>query len=173
MIDESTREFVLDHPYRMAAPGEVEVFRIDPEVGKCYKHAEHTRRAGRWPNERYFFTGEPRYVGRLLRTERQGYGDGGTVWSIFDNDGVQNRVDYSYEGRTSFVEVPCGPSAENKARKVQALGELKSMPPLSVFPGGINYHNAKAHFESGIGRPRRNRRATRRRRNRRSTRRRR
>ena len=159
----------------MAAPGEVEVFRLDPEVGKCYKHAEYTRRTGRYPsNERYFFMGEPRHVGVFVRQERYGWGDGGTVIAIFKDGSVENRVNYSYEGRTSFVEVPCGPSAENKATKAQALGELKSMPPLgNVFPGGKNYHNAKAHFESGIGRSRRNRRATRRRRNRRATRRRR
>ena len=107
MIDKSTWDFVLDRSYRMAAPGEVEVFRLTPEVGKCYKHAEYTRRTGRWPNERYFFTGEPRYVGRFIETIHQGHGEGGYAWSIFDDDGVKNRVDYSYEARTSFVEVPC------------------------------------------------------------------
>ena len=28
---------------RMARAGEIEVFRINPEVGKCYKHVEATR----------------------------------------------------------------------------------------------------------------------------------
>ena len=154
----------LNHSYRMATPGEVEVFRLTPEVGKCYKHAEYTREIGRYPNARYFFMGQPRYVGKFVKELRYGgYGDGQTIIAVFNDNGVENRVNYSYEGRTSFVEVPCQePSPENKARKGQALGELKSMPPLGdVFPGGKNYHNAKAHFEAGIGRSRRNRRSRR------------
>jgi hypothetical protein len=35
---------------------EIEVFRLSPEVGKCYEHAESTRKTGYFPNERHFTT---------------------------------------------------------------------------------------------------------------------
>ena len=88
--------------------GETEVFRIIPEVGKCYQHIEATRSVyiGN-ANHRYFSTNKPRYVGKFIRQVRQGWGDGMDVTDIF-NDGInENRVEYSYEGFTCFIEVPC------------------------------------------------------------------
>jgi hypothetical protein len=85
---------------------EVEVYRLDPKAGKYYETAEYTRKTGTWGehNERYYTKNPPRYVGLFLRTERSGYGDSGRVWSIFDDNGKQVQVEYSYEGTTSFRE---------------------------------------------------------------------
>ena len=98
---------------------EVEVFRITPEKGKCYKTAEFTRQTGSYskPPERYYTTNEPRYVGQFLGTVIMGSGDGMTADSYFvDEGGKENRVSHSYEGRTSFIQVLCGLTAANKAR---------------------------------------------------------
>jgi hypothetical protein len=87
---------------------ESEVFRLTPEVGRCYEYAESTRKQGKYQNEQYFTTNTPRYVGKFLRTTRGGDRDGEWAFSIFeDNDGKEQRVDYSYEGTTCFREVPC------------------------------------------------------------------
>ena len=85
---------------------EVEVFRSSLTVGKHYETADYTRKTGTWGerNERFFTTQTPRYVGRFIKTESSGYGDGCHVWSIFDNDGKQVHVAYNYEGTTSFRE---------------------------------------------------------------------
>ena len=91
-------------------PVESEVFRLTPEKDKCYEHAEYTRKQGTWSekNERYFTSIPPRYVGKHLRHESYGTGDGREDLDIFiDENGKENRVDYTYEGRTSFREVPC------------------------------------------------------------------
>jgi len=142
----------------MATP-EVEVFRLSPEVGKCYKHAEYTRKTGRYPNERYFYNGTPKYVGKFVKTLQYGYGDGASIYAVFNDNGVENRVTYSYGGQTSFIEVPCEePSAENKAKKTAALNEFKVLPSTGTFPGGPNFRNAKNRFS---GKTRRNRRLTR------------
>ena len=94
----------------MANEGEIEVFRISPEVGKCYEHIEATREEyfghGKF---RYFTTNTPRYVGKFIRQERKGHGDGVEVTGIFDN----GRVNYSY-GFTCFTEVPCRELEETK-----------------------------------------------------------
>jgi hypothetical protein len=120
---------------------EIEVFRITPEEGKCYEHIEATRSqyigAG---NRRYFSTNQPRYVGRFIRHESQGYGDGGHSWDIFKDGGEENRVDYSYEGNTCFIEVPCKLNFKSKARN-QALRnvyESKTGTPANPGAGPAN-----------------------------------
>jgi hypothetical protein len=133
----------------MATPGEIEVYRISTVVDKCYKHAEYTRSTGKYPNERYFFKGEPKYVGKKVASYRRGSGDGQEVWDIFNDNGITNRVDYSYLGKTSFIEVPCQeePTAENRSRKSSMMSNLLATPPMGIYPGGKNYHSAKANFE--------------------------
>ena len=102
----------------MARP-EMEIFRISPEEGKCYEHIEATRSQYiRGGNRRYFSTNQPRYVGKFIREERSGYGDGGQVWAIFNDNGTENRVEYSYEGNTCFIEAPCkGAQGGKRTRK--------------------------------------------------------
>ena len=101
---------------RMAEPareGEIEVFRISPEVGKCYEHVEATRKEYIGDGKsRYFTTNTPRYVGKFIRQERYGSGDGQEVIGIFDN----GRVEYSY-GYTCFTEVPCREIEEKTEEK--------------------------------------------------------
>jgi hypothetical protein len=84
---------------------EIEIKYAKLEVGKTYKTVEITRKEGMWPNQRYFTTNIPRYVGKYVETLREGgFGDGARIWSVFDDNGKINRVDYSYEGTTCFIE---------------------------------------------------------------------
>jgi len=87
---------------------EVEIFRIAPEINnKCYEYAESTRIEGTWPNERRFTTNKLIYVGRLIKIVLGGYGDNGWRIDYFeDNNGQEQIVNYSYEGKTCFREVP-------------------------------------------------------------------
>ena len=87
----------------------IEVFRIEPEVGeKCYEYAESTTTEGKWPDEKHFTNIEPLYVGRFIKSEIGGRGDGGWRRDYFqDNKGTEHVVNYSYEGKTCFREVPC------------------------------------------------------------------
>lgn len=92
----------------MANSGEKEVFRIMPELGKCYEHAESTRRVGVHPRERSFAPGNNvRYVGELINIEQGGFGDGSWRTDTFRHNGINTVVPYSYEGNTCFIEVPC------------------------------------------------------------------
>jgi hypothetical protein len=81
----------------------MEVFRITPEVGKCYYTVEATESQylGNG-NFKYFTTNSYIFCGKYLRTERYGFGDGQEVVSIFEKDGKEFRVEYSYEGFTCF-----------------------------------------------------------------------
>lgn len=91
----------------MAEAGEVEVFRITPQVGKCYQHVEATRDDYIQGKRRYFSTNTPRYVGVFLRHEQYGQRNGADHYDFFDDNGTENKVTYSYEGMTCFIEVPC------------------------------------------------------------------
>jgi len=89
--------------------GETEVFRILPINGKCYEHAEYTRKTGSNSSEKYYSSTRPKYVGRCLKTYKEGDGDGNDTYTTFRNDATdeQTTVKYSYEGKTCFKEVPC------------------------------------------------------------------
>lgn len=119
----------------MARPGETEVFRISPVVDKCYEHIEATRSQYMGGNHRYFSTNQPRYVGKFVRQERRGYGDGGEVWAIFNDNGTENRVDYSYEGYTCFIEVPCNLHLNSKATNQAIRNVYESKTEQSAAPG--------------------------------------
>jgi Ring finger domain len=89
---------------------EEEVFHhVNPVVGRCYDHVEASRREGIYPNIRYFAPSLNRvYVGRFVREERRGSGDGQQIYAIFvDNNGQERRVQYSFGGDTCFIERPC------------------------------------------------------------------
>jgi hypothetical protein len=81
---------------------EIEVYRITPQVGKHYETAEYTRKVGKWPNEKYFTTNTPTYVGKFVKTEQFGLGDGAQIFSVFNNNGNLETVAYTYEGTTCF-----------------------------------------------------------------------
>ena len=82
---------------------EIEVFRIEPLIGKWYEHVECTRKEG---IKRFFTSVPPKYVGKKIRREQGGWGDGGWVRDIFFDGQKFNIINYSYEGRTCFREVP-------------------------------------------------------------------
>ena len=83
---------------------EIEVYRLTPKKGILYFHAEATRKTGKYPNEKYFTTNRLQYVGEYVTGYRTNSGDGGFFWDIFNDDGVEKRVYYSYEGNTCFFE---------------------------------------------------------------------
>ena len=92
----------------MANPGEEEVFRITPIMGKCYKWAESTRKIGAWPNERRFApANNVIYVGELFYISKGGCGDGSWRTDTFLHKEIKTHVPYSYAGDTCFIEVPC------------------------------------------------------------------
>ena len=88
----------------MAQLNEIEVFRLTPEEGKYYQTTTWTRSTGRWPNNKYYSTNELQYVGKFIRHESYGFHDNAKHWDIFDNNGIEIIVNYTYEGTTSFVE---------------------------------------------------------------------
>jgi hypothetical protein len=94
-------------PYKMAKPGEKEVFRITPVIGKCYEWAESTRTSGRYPNEKRFAPEQNViYVGELINISEGGFSDGSWRTDTFINHetGARKKVPYSYEGKTCFIE---------------------------------------------------------------------
>lgn len=86
----------------------VEVFRILPfDTSKEYEYAMYTSREGRWPNERFFTTNPLKFLGKYTHSERFGYcGDGSRGVEHFVHNGEKTSVEYDYEGRTCFREVP-------------------------------------------------------------------
>jgi hypothetical protein len=92
----------------MAQAGEVEVFRITPQVDKCYEHIEATRSVyiggGKYT---YFSKNEPKYVGKFIIQKSHGDRNGAKYYDYFDDNGKENVVQYSYEGLTCFTEVKC------------------------------------------------------------------
>ena len=104
---------------------EIEVYRITPTIGKFYEHAEYTRREGRWPNIKYFVNKPPKYVGEFVRFVQGGYGDGGWRIDYFkDENGKEVAVNYTYEGTTSFREVPPSPRLSKAV-----LDDIKNVVP--------------------------------------------
>ena len=80
----------------------IEVFRIDKFVpDKRYEFAHRTSVEGRYPNDRYFTTNTPLYLGKHIRSERWGYGDNAGGAEHFE----EGSVTYDYEGLTCFREV--------------------------------------------------------------------
>jgi hypothetical protein len=84
----------------------IEVFRLSPQKGKYYEHAEYTEHFGVWPHAHYFTTNPLRYVGKHIDHRCEGMGDGASHWDLFeDDDGTLIRIDSLYEGTTCFREI--------------------------------------------------------------------
>lgn len=90
--------------------GEVEVYKIYPEYGKFYLTTTYTRKTGTYynSNERYYSTNPLRYVGKYIKTiHSSGYYDN-LVYAIFINNKNNNneeKLEYTYEGTTCFIEI--------------------------------------------------------------------
>jgi len=84
---------------------EQEVFRLTLIVGEYYDTSIYTRREGKWPNEKYYTTNELRYVGKFVRHEQIGFGDGAQHKGIFIRYGNIEIVNYTYEGTTCFRQI--------------------------------------------------------------------
>ena len=85
---------------------EVEVFRLSESefnTNKCYEYALKTRTQGIYPNEKYYTTNNLQYLGKYIKSESFGYGDGGSYFEYFENCKIQ----YDYDGNTCFREVAC------------------------------------------------------------------
>jgi hypothetical protein len=109
---------------------DIEVYRITPEVGKYYEHAEYTRREGRYPNERYYAK-QPKYVGKFIRCEEGGYRDNHWRTDYFrDAEGMEHVVPYTYEGTTAFREVqPHQPKTLNQDVAAEIQTFVPPQPP--------------------------------------------
>jgi hypothetical protein len=103
---------------------------MTPVLNRCYEHAEYTRSQGNYPNQRYFVNVPPRYVGEFIRFEQGGWGDAGWRRDYFrDLNGNEVAVNYSYEGRTCFREVPCGPKPL-PSEHLEAIKNRNHVPTL-------------------------------------------
>lgn len=79
-----------------------------PIEGKYYEATYYDRREGKWDNERHFIkeTTPREYVGKYLRHIQQGYGDGADHWAVFLRDGKEIDIEYDYDCKRAFFEVP-------------------------------------------------------------------
>ena len=135
-----------------------------PKIGKCYsmarvssvptlpslteqmaRHIVSLNRTKFVPmpqGEQIFYTRElPVYMGKLVKVRDATMEWSGEYIAYFDLNGVitKTRFDEHFTLK-AFYEVPCSrPTNANRAAKTSVLEELRSKPPVSVFPGGINY----------------------------------
>jgi len=97
-------------------PEEIECFRT-PTGGfskeKRYEYTYATRKsweyipALRRNDWRYFTSKAFIYVGKWLRSEQRGFGDGGDYWEVFQNeDGTEKKVSWDYDGTMCYRECP-------------------------------------------------------------------
>jgi len=111
----------------MAKAGEIEVFPIDLEIGKCYEHVEITRpEYTRGQGFKYYTSNSARYVGKFTRDQRIGSGDSQKIISFFNDNGTENRVDHSPRGTTTYIEVPCKNSGGMRKRSRRTRRKLKT-----------------------------------------------
>jgi hypothetical protein len=115
---------------------ETEVFRLSSNSAppnnfnktKCYAFALYTRTDGSWPNQRYYTTNTLQYLGKHVRSEEWGFGEGHGGAEIFDDNGKETRIVYDYQGRTCFKIVPRkidGGSKINGGSKIDGGSKIK------------------------------------------------
>ena len=98
---------------------EEEVFRIiEFSKEKEYFFALKTRSEGKWPKQKHYTTNPLQYVGKYVRSERWGYGDGSGGAEIFNLDGKQVRIELDYEGRTCFKETLSSSTPSSTPRRI-------------------------------------------------------
>jgi len=86
-----------------------EVFRLTPVVGNYYETVMATSKVwnSRITNWQYYTTNPYRYLGKFVRSESRGLGDGSTYWEIYEKDGVELILEYDYEGMTCLRQCDC------------------------------------------------------------------
>lgn len=109
------QKILYDAYQRDIIGNEYQVYRMlhpDFQYGKnhfnyedSYICARYTRESGSWPNEKYYTTERPRYVGRYVRREEFGYGDQSGGTDYFDINGKSIPIEMNYEGRVCFKPV--------------------------------------------------------------------
>jgi hypothetical protein len=93
---------------------EVQVYRLESfDQKKWYETASYTRCEGLYPNDRYYTTFPLKNMGRYLRSERWGYGDGGGGREVF----TLGYVEMDYNGTVCF--------RERKAKKMTATEKFQ------------------------------------------------
>jgi hypothetical protein len=94
----------------MIPSNETEVFRLTRfSKDKAYEFALYTTKIGSFPNNKYYAnTNSLQYLGYWVSSERwNSLCDGSGGAENFVNNGIINRIEYDYEGRTCFVETYC------------------------------------------------------------------
>ena len=61
-----------------------------------------------------------------MSSKRWGRGDNSSGEELFDDNGTTNRIEYDYEGKTCFLEVP----SQNNVNTVNSNGTNELVPPL-------------------------------------------
>jgi hypothetical protein len=79
-----------------------------PIEGKYYEATFWQRKEGHWSAEKHYTkeTTPREYVGKYLRHKKEGYGDGADHWAIFLRDGKEIEIEYDYDGKRAWYEVP-------------------------------------------------------------------
>jgi hypothetical protein len=150
-----------------ARAGEIQVFPIALEVGKCYQHIEATRSAfvgyGAERREVFFSTNQPRYVGEFKGLEETGHLGGDSTIATFNDGNIQdNFVEFTYpgEGQTCFIQVPCSHQPFNKTltqvyeKKTGQSAEPGTGPAnsirkfLGIYKGGRRKNTRRARRQS-------------------------
>jgi hypothetical protein len=100
-------------------PEEIECFRMPPPNGKFspdkrYEYTYATRKSWEYipslrrQDWRYFTNKAFIYVGKWLRSEQRGFGDGGDYWEVFQSDDgrTEKTVSWDYDGTLCYRECP-------------------------------------------------------------------
>ena len=94
---------------------EEEVFRITPQENKAYETAIYTRKVNvydgekPWLRTRYYTTNPVVYVGIAVKEVSYNHRDASHGYVLFSKNGIEEKVEYTYEGTTCFREVPIQP----------------------------------------------------------------
>jgi hypothetical protein len=119
---------------------EEEVFRIIPQINKAYETAICTRKTGIHPNDRYYTTNPVVYVGITIKNFSYNHRDASYGYVLFSKNGIEEKVEYTYEGTTCFREVPIKPCeipslfflSHEVVKKHYDMNELKEKFSLSI-----------------------------------------
>ena len=95
---------------------EIQVYRIDPKVGKHYWYAESTRK---YNNDIHFTTNDLEYVGESVGNGSRGSNDARQIYEYFNHNGSKRTITYSYEGKTCFIETDRVLDIEEEKRKIK------------------------------------------------------